>query len=90
MKIFVEEGDMIKINRKKFIVTMLVLLLAGTFVLLTTGILIGQEAAQSRSGTYEELKAFTQAMELVQRNYVENPECEGTDRWGDPRDDRGP
>jgi carboxyl-terminal processing protease len=73
MKIFVEEGDMIKINRKKFIVTALVLLLTGTFVLLTTGILIGQEAVQSRSGTYEELKAFTQALELVKRNYVENP-----------------
>jgi carboxyl-terminal processing protease len=73
MKMFVEEGDMIKINRKKFIATMLVLLLTGTFVLLTTGILIGQEAVQSRSGTYEELKAFTQALELVRRNYVENP-----------------
>jgi len=74
MKIFVEEGDMIKINRKKFIVTALVLLLTGTFVLLTAGILIGQEAGQSRSGTYEELKAFTQALELVRRNYVENPD----------------
>ena len=74
MKIFVEEGDMIKISRKKFIVTALVLLLTGTFVLLTTGILIGQEAVQSRSGTYEELKAFTQALELVRRNYVENPD----------------
>ena len=74
MKIFVEEGDMIKISRKKFIVTALVLLLIGTFVLLTTGILIGQEAVQSRSGTYEELKAFTQALELVRRNYVENPD----------------
>jgi carboxyl-terminal processing protease len=74
MKIFVEEGDMIRINRKKFIATALVLLLAGTFVLLTTGILIGQETAQSRSDTYEELKTFTQALELVQRNYVENPD----------------
>ncbi|HSQ77984.1 MAG TPA: S41 family peptidase [Nitrospirota bacterium] len=73
MKIFVEEGDMIKISRKKFIAAALVLLLTGTFVLLTTGILIGQEAVQSRSGTYEELKAFTQALELVRRNYVENP-----------------
>ncbi len=73
MKIFVEEGDMIKVNRKKFIVTALVLLLAGTFVLLTTGILIGQETAQSRADTYQELKAFTQALELVKRNYVEDP-----------------
>ena len=73
MKIFVEEGDMIKINRKKFIIGVLVLLLTGTIVLLTTGSLIGQEAVQSRSGTYEELKAFTQALELVRRNYVEVP-----------------
>ncbi len=73
MKIFVEEGDMIKVNRKKFMITALVLLLAGTFVLLTTGILIGQETAQSRSDTYQELKAFTQALELVKRNYVEDP-----------------
>jgi len=74
MKIFVEEGDMIKISKKKFIVTVLVLLMAGTFVLLTTGMLIGQEVAQSKSETYEELKAFTQALELVKRNYVENPQ----------------
>ncbi len=74
MKIFLEEGDMIKINRKKFIATVLVLLLAGTFVLLTTGILIGQETAQSRAATYKELRSFTQALELVQRNYVENPD----------------
>lgn len=64
---------MLRINRKKFYVLALVLLLAGTFVLLTTGILIGQEVAQSRSETYEDLKAFTQALELVKRNYVENP-----------------
>jgi len=64
---------MIKINKKKFLLTAFVLLLAGTLVLLTTGILIGQEAAQSRSDTYEDLKAFTQALELVKRNYVENP-----------------
>ena len=64
---------MIKMNKKKFYLTALVLLLAGTLVLLTTGILIGQEVAQSRSETYEDLKAFTQALELVKRNYVENP-----------------
>ncbi len=74
MKIFVEEGDMIKVNRKKFIAMVLVLMLAGTFVLLTTGILIGQEVAQSKSATYEELRLFTQALELVKRNYVENPD----------------
>ncbi|OGW34850.1 MAG: hypothetical protein A2010_01115 [Nitrospirae bacterium GWD2_57_9] len=64
---------MVRIDKKKFIAFALVLLLAGTFVLVTTGILIGQEVAQSRSDTYEDLKAFTQALELVRRNYVENP-----------------
>jgi carboxyl-terminal processing protease len=64
---------MIKMNKKKFYLAALVLLLAGTIVLLTTGILIGQEVSQSRSETYEDLKAFTQALELVKRNYVENP-----------------
>ena len=65
---------MIKINKKKFIVMALALLLTGTFVLLTTGILIGQEVAHAKSDTYEELKAFTQALELVKRNYVEDPD----------------
>ncbi len=64
---------MIKMNKKKFMAMALVLLLAGTLVLLTTGILIGQEVAHPRSDTYEDLKAFTQALELVRRNYVENP-----------------
>jgi carboxyl-terminal processing protease len=73
MKIFVEEGDMVKINRKKFIALAFVLMLAGTLVLLTTGILIGKETAESRTATYGDLKAFTQALELVQRHYVEYP-----------------
>ncbi len=73
MKFFMEEGDMIRINKRKFLAAFIVLLLAGTLVLLTTGILIGQEVAQSRSDTYEDLKAFAQALELVKRNYVENP-----------------
>src|SRR5512141_2193003 len=73
MKFFMEEGDMIRINKKKFVAALVVLLLAGTIVLLTTGILIGQEVAQSRSDTYEDLKAFAQALELVKHNYVENP-----------------
>lgn len=64
---------MIKINKKKFIAMGFVLLLAATLVLLTTGILIGQEVAESRSETYEDLKAFTQVLELVKRNYVEDP-----------------
>ncbi len=74
MKIFMEEGEMIKINKKKFVAMALVLLLAATFVLLTTGILIGQEVAHAKSDTYQDLKAFTQALELVKRNYVENPD----------------
>jgi carboxyl-terminal processing protease len=69
-----EEGDMLKIQKRKFIALVLVLMLAGTFVLLTTGILIGQEVSSSRSDTYQDLKAFTQALELVKRNYVENPD----------------
>ncbi len=75
MKIFVEENDMIKINKKKFLAMTLVLVLAGTFVLLTTGILIGQEVSQTqgKGATYEELRAFSQALELVRRNYVEVP-----------------
>ena len=64
---------MIRINKKKFMAVLVVLVLAGTLVLLTTGMLIGQEVAQSRSDTYEDLKAFAQALELVKRNYVENP-----------------
>ncbi len=29
---------------------------------------------QAKPDTYEDLKAFTQALELVKRNYVENPD----------------
>jgi carboxyl-terminal processing protease len=73
IKFYVEEGDMLKINKKKFIALGLALLLAGTFVFLTTGILIGQGTAQAKPDTYEELRVFTQALELVRRNYVEEP-----------------
>ncbi len=61
-----EEDDMIRINRKKLFFTALIILLAG--------VLIGQGMVQAKSDTYEDLKAFTQALELVKRNYVENPE----------------
>jgi carboxyl-terminal processing protease len=73
MKFFVEEGDMLKINKRKFIALGLVLLLVGTFVFLSTGILIGQGTAQAKADTYEELRVFTQALELIRRNYVEEP-----------------
>ena len=55
---------MIKINKKKFLFISLVLLLAG--------ILIGQ--GQARSSTYDELKTFSQALEIIRQNYVEEPE----------------
>jgi carboxyl-terminal processing protease len=61
-----EENDMIRINRKKFLIAVLVVLLAG--------ILIGQQMVQAKPDTYEELKSFTQALEIVKRNYVENPD----------------
>ena len=61
-----EEDDMIRINKKKFLMAGLMLLLIG--------IIIGQGMVQAKSDTYEDLKAFTQALELVKRNYVENPD----------------
>jgi len=66
MQNLVEDDDMIRINKRKFLITAAVILL--------TGILIGQQMVQAKPDTYEELKAFTQALELVKRNYVENPE----------------
>jgi carboxyl-terminal processing protease len=61
-----EDNDMIRINKKKFLIAALVILLAG--------IIIGQQMVQAKPDTYEDLKAFTQALEIVKRNYVENPE----------------
>jgi carboxyl-terminal processing protease len=60
-----EDDDMIKINKKKFLIAALILLL--------TGVLIGQGMVQAKPDTYEELKSFTQSLELVKRNYVEDP-----------------
>jgi carboxyl-terminal processing protease len=60
-----EEENMIRIDRRKFLMAALIALLAG--------ILIGQGLAQAKPDTYSELKAFTQALELVKRNYVEVP-----------------
>lgn len=70
MQIFVEEGDMIKINKKKFLAFAVAILAAVLFA----GFFIGREAAQAKADTYEELKAFTQALELVRRHYVEEPD----------------
>jgi carboxyl-terminal processing protease len=61
-----EEDTMIRINKKKFLIAVLVILLAG--------VLIGQQMVQAKPDTYENLKAFTQAMELIKRNYVEVPD----------------
>ena len=61
-----EDDDMIKINKKKFLIAALILLL--------TGVLIGQGMVQAKPDTYEELKSFTQSLELVKRNYVEDPD----------------
>ena len=61
-----EDDDMIRINKRKFLIAVLVILL--------TGVLIGQQMVQAKPDTYEDLKAFTQAMELVKRNYVEVPD----------------
>jgi carboxyl-terminal processing protease len=61
-----EDDDMIKINKKKFLIAALMLLL--------TGVLIGQGMVQAKPDTYEELKSFTQSLELVKRNYVEDPD----------------
>jgi len=66
MQNHLEDDDMIRINKKKFLMAALMLLL--------TGIVIGQGMVQAKSDTYEDLKAFTQALELVKRNYVENPD----------------
>jgi carboxyl-terminal processing protease len=61
-----EDDDMIRINKRKFLIAVLVILL--------TGVLIGQQMVQAKPDTYEDLKAFTQAMELIKRNYVEVPD----------------
>jgi len=66
MQNHLEDDDMIRINKKKVLIAALILLL--------TGILIGQGMVQAKPDAYEDLKLFTQAMELVKRNYVENPD----------------
>ncbi|HUL00236.1 MAG TPA: S41 family peptidase [Nitrospirota bacterium] len=66
MQNHLEDGDMIRINKRKMLITALIILFVG--------ILIGQGMVQAKSGSYEDLKAFTQALELVKRNYVENPD----------------
>jgi carboxyl-terminal processing protease len=66
MQNHLEDDEMLRINKKKFLMAALMLLLIG--------IVIGQGMVQAKPDTYEELKTFTQALELVKRNYVENPD----------------
>jgi carboxyl-terminal processing protease len=73
MKMFTEEDGMLKINKKRFLVVLAVLLALGTTTLFTTGFVVGHRAAYAKSDTYEELRAFTRALELIRANYVEEP-----------------
>jgi len=66
MQNYVEDNDMIRINKKKFLLALFTILLAG--------ILIGQGMVQAKPDTYDDLKMFTQALELIKRKYVENPD----------------
>src|SRR5512147_93327 len=61
-----EDDEMIRINKKKF--------LFAAMVILLTVIMIGQQMVQAKSDPYEDLRNFTQALEIIKRNYVENPD----------------
>ncbi len=67
---FVEDYHMFKINKKRFYIQLSVLL----FLVLFIGFMIGQVSALAGADTYEELKSFTQALELIRRHYVEEPD----------------
>jgi carboxyl-terminal processing protease len=73
MKLYSEENEMIKINKKRFLVTLAILLAIGTITLFTTGFVIGHKAAHAKSDTYDDLRAFTRALEIIKSNYVEEP-----------------
>ncbi len=74
MNMYTEEEGMITINKKRFLVTVLILLGIGTVTLFTTGFLVGHRTAYAKSDTYDELKSFTRALELIRANYVEEPD----------------
>ncbi len=74
MKMFTEEQGMIKINKKRFLVTVLILAALGTITLFTTGFVIGHRTAYAKADAYEDLRAFTRALELIRANYVEEPD----------------
>jgi hypothetical protein len=65
MQNYAEDGDMIKINKRKF--------LGLAIIVLVIGIVIGQGLVQAKSDTYDDLRLFTQALELVKNKYVEDP-----------------
>lgn len=65
---------MIKINKKKFIVTVLILLVIGTVALFVTGFVVGHQLANAKTDTYDDLRAFTKALELIRTYYVEEPD----------------
>lgn len=74
MTMFSEEKDMIKINKKRLLLTALILLVIGTVTLFATGFVIGHKVAHAKSDSYEDLRAFTRALELIKSNYVEDPD----------------
>ncbi len=69
-----EETGMIKVNKKKLILTAVILLVVGTLTLFTTGFVLGHRVAYAKSDTYDDLRAFTRALELIKSNYVEDPD----------------
>src|SRR5512139_3795705 len=74
MEGYSEEQGMIKINKKRFIVTVLILLVIGTVTLFTSGFVVGHKTAHAKTETYDELRAFARALELIRSNYVEEPD----------------
>ena len=54
-----EDGNMIKINRNKFYVVVL--------VLLGIGFMFGRGMVQAKSETYNDLAVFGQALDLIER-----------------------
>ena len=70
-----EESNMIKINKKKFFLAVSVVL-AATLSMLLTVVFLGNELVQAKTNSYEELRTFSQALELIKSEYVEEPEAE--------------
>jgi len=73
MEPYMEENNMIKINKKRFLVTLSILMMIGTITLFTTGFVVGHRLADAKSDTYYGLRSFTRALEIIRSNYVEEP-----------------